>query len=294
MKEIVKRTLREDVEVRTVLESNLWPAYADPSQLESAILNLALNAQDAMRDGGCIMISTANVPLDERYRDLHPEVPPGRYVMVAVTDDGSGMTPEVLEKAFEPFYTTKEVGKGSGLGLSMVYGFVKQSNGHITIYSEPDLGTTVRMYLPASDDRTATASMDTMDLPELPSGRGIVLVVEDDPFVRAYAVASVESLGYTAIAAVDGREALVKLQDDVEIDILFSDVVMPGGLNGLELANQALALRPKLKILLTSGYGLETLAARGHLQPGTIVLHKPYRRIDLAQRLRALEANGSQ
>jgi PAS domain S-box-containing protein len=291
MQEMLRRTLREDLDVRTVLEGELWPAFADPAQLESAILNLALNAQDAIPNGGCITISSANVPLDERYRNLHPEVPPGRYVMVAVTDDGQGMTREVLEKAFEPFFTTKEVGRGSGLGLSMVYGFVKQSNGHVTIYSEPALGTTVRMYLPATDERAAagTSAAEAPATVDAPKGRGTVLVVEDDPFVRAYAVASVESLGYAALAAIDGRDALSRLADETTIDILFSDVVMPGGVNGLELATQALQLRPDLKVLLTSGYGLETLAGRGHLKPGTVVLHKPYRRAELAQRLRELE-----
>ena len=293
MQEMVKRTLREDIEVRTLLEEDLWPAFADAAQLESAILNLALNAQEAMPYGGCITIASANVPLDQHYRNLHPEVPPGRYVMVAVTDDGQGMPPDVLAKAFEPFFTTKEVGKGSGLGLSMVYGFVKQSNGHITIYSEPELGTTVRMYLPATDiesDAQALDATDALATDEAPSGNGTVLVVEDDPFVRAYAVASVEDLGYNVLAAVDGREALAQLAEDVEIDILFSDVVMPGGVNGLMLAKLAIELRPNLKVLLTSGYGLETLAARGHVTPGTVVLHKPYRRFELAQRLRELEA----
>lgn len=290
MQQMLRRTLREDIDVRTALDADLWQAYADPAQLESAILNLALNAQDAMSNGGCLTVSSANVPLDEGYRDLHPEVPPGHYVMVAVTDDGQGMTRDVLEKAFEPFFTTKDIGKGSGLGLSMVYGFVKQSAGHVTIYSAPGLGTTIRMYLPSTPAKAGEYS--NAPAPALtikPSGRGTVLVVEDDPFVRAYAVANVESLGYTVIAAIDGRDALTHLTEDQEIDILFSDVVMPGGVNGLELANSALKLRPELKVLLTSGYGLETLAERGELKPSTKVLHKPYRRAELAQRLMELE-----
>jgi CheY-like chemotaxis protein len=290
MQLMLRRTLREDIDVRTALDADLWEAYADPAQLESAILNLALNAQDAMPNGGCLTVSSANVPLDERYRSLHPEVPPGHYVMVAVTDDGQGMTREVLEKVFEPFFTTKDIGKGSGLGLSMVYGFVKQSSGHVTIYSEPALGTTIRMYLPSTPEKAG----DFSNAPEPtqaiePSGRGTVLVVEDDPFVRAYAVANVESLGYSVIAAIDGRDALTRLKENLEIDILFSDVVMPGGVNGLELAKSALNLRPELKVLLTSGYGLETLAERGELKPSTKVLHKPYRRTDLAERLMELE-----
>jgi len=293
MQEMLRRTLREDIEVRTALDSELWLAYADPAQLESAILNLALNAQDAMANGGCITISSANVPLDERYRDLHPEVPPGHYVVVAVTDDGCGMPHDVLERVFEPFFTTKEVGRGSGLGLSMVYGFVKQSNGHITIYSEPMLGTTIRMYLPATE---VTADRPKRSEPTArvaqPSVHGVVLVVEDDPFVRAYAVACVEGLGYQAVVAVDGSEALQKLSEDVRIDVLFSDVVMPGGINGLELAAKARDMRPGLLVLLTSGYGLEALTSRGHLDANTRILHKPYRRGDLAQRLVELE-NGT-
>ncbi|MDZ7768756.1 MAG: PAS domain S-box protein [Woeseiaceae bacterium] len=290
MQVILRRTLREDINVRTLLDSDLWQVFADPAQLESSILNLALNAQDAMPAGGSLTISSANVPLDQHYRDMHPEVPPGHYVMLAVTDNGQGMTREVLEKVFEPFFTTKDVGKGSGLGLSMVYGFVKQSNGHVTIYSEPALGTTVRMYLPASAGAAEEAVVDEASYNDVfPSGHGNVLVVEDDPFVRAYAVASVESLGYSTIAAIDGHNALAHLNGDAEIDILFSDVVMPGGVNGLELASQAIELRPRIKVLLTSGYGLESLADRGQLAPGTVVLHKPYRRADLERSLRELE-----
>lgn len=290
MQEMLRRTLREDVKVHTALDFDLWQAYADPAQLESAILNLSLNAQDAMPNGGCITISSSNVPLDERYRDLHPEVPPGHYVMVAVTDDGCGMSREVLDKVFEPFFTTKDVGKGSGLGLSMVYGFVKQSSGHVTIYSEPLLGTTIRMYLPATNvvSDQSVPSEHAVRVSR-PSGHGVVLVVEDDPFVRAYAVASVEYLGYEAIAAVDGREALLHLAEEGRIDILFSDVVMPGGINGLELATQARRMWPGLRVLLTSGYGLEALTSRGHLDPDTTLLHKPYRRAELAQRLVELE-----
>jgi PAS domain S-box-containing protein len=287
IRNLVRRTLREDIEVRMMLDDQIWSAFADPAQLESAVLNLALNAQDAMPGGGCLSIATANVPLDNRYHDLHPEVPPGRYVMVAVTDDGEGMAKDVLDRVFEPFFTTKEVGKGSGLGLSMVYGFAKQSNGHVAIYSEPGLGTTVRIYLPATSEKASEvpATVPT-DCEVAPDGREIVLVAEDDPFVRSYAVSCLESLGYAVISAVDGREALQILSNGIIADILFTDIVMPGGINGLELADRARVLCPTLRVLLTSGYALETLAERGRLPADTVVLNKPYRKAELARRLR--------
>jgi PAS domain S-box-containing protein len=286
MEKLLRRMLSETISIRTMLEPDLWTAYADPGQLENAILNLAINARDAMPDGGTLSITTANVPLDERYRDLHPEVNPGEYVMVAVTDDGTGMAKEVLDHVFEPFFTTKEIGKGSGLGLSMVYGFVKQSNGHVAIYSEPGLGTTVRIYLPAI---TVTADKIPGLVPAdalAETGREAVLVAEDDPFVRSYAVTCLSGLGYKVIEAVDGREALNKLTDGTHADVLFTDVVMPGGINGWELAERARKLRPGLKVLLTSGYALETLAERGRLPHGAVILNKPYRKAELAKRLR--------
>jgi PAS domain S-box-containing protein len=290
-RQLLRRTMREDIEIRMMLDDQLWTAVADPAQLESAVLNLALNAQDAMPDGGCLSVATANVPLDHRYHDLHPEVPPGHYVMVAMTDDGQGMPKDVLDRVFEPFFTTKEVGKGSGLGLSMVYGFVKQSNGHVAIYSEPGLGTTVRIYLPSSSTMVQPApGVVPLDDEEEPSGQEIVLVAEDDPFVRSYAVACLESLGYAVISAVDGPNALQMLASGVSADILFTDVVMPGGVNGLELAERARALRPELKVVLTSGYALETLAGRGRLPADTLVLNKPYRKAELARRLREVTA----
>ncbi|MBL8836211.1 MAG: PAS domain S-box protein [Alphaproteobacteria bacterium] len=291
MQELLRRTLREDIDVRATLETGLWSIFADAAQLESAILNLALNAQDAMPGGGALTITTSNIPLDERYHSLHPEVPSGDYVMLAVTDDGEGMPPEVRERVFEPFFTTKEVGKGSGLGLSMVYGFVKQSNGHVTIYSEQGLGTTVRLYLPASSHQAAAGRDD--DAPEnadVPGGKGVILVAEDDPFVRSYAVASLESLGYEVLAAVDGHEALARLSEPIDIALLFTDVVMPGGINGWELADRAQKMRPGLKVLLTSGYAVETLASRGRLRPDMVVLNKPYRKAEMARRIRDILA----
>lgn len=287
MQNLLRRTLREDIEIRTEFEPRLWTAIADPGQLESAMLNLALNAQDAMPDGGRLTIATANAPLDERYVDSHLEVKSGRYVMISVTDDGQGMPEEVREHVFEPFYTTKEVGKGSGLGLSMVYGFVKQSNGHVTIYSEPGLGTTVRLYLPATDTiAEPTAEEEPFRAMPAPSGHETVLVVEDDTFVRGFAISSLESLRYRVIPAKDGPEALAILQGGEHVDLLFTDVVMPGGMNGWELAARAQRLRPGLKVLLTSGYAVETLAARGRGHAEMLLLNKPYRKSELARRVR--------
>ena len=287
MQRMLWRTLREDIEIRIALAPDLWPAFADPGQLESAILNLAINARDAMPNGGGLSISTANVAVDEHYRDRYPEVTPGNYILIAVTDTGEGMAPEVLARAFEPFFTTKDVGKGSGLGLSMVYGFMKQSNGHVSIYSEVGLGTTVRLYLPAHSTMPADLTVARAGAEgEPPRGSESILVTEDDPFVRAYVVSALEELGYRVIAAEDAREALTQLTQGAEVDVLFTDIVMPGGMNGWELAERAQQIRPGLKLLFTSGYALETLVARGRIHPDTAILNKPYRRPELARRLR--------
>jgi PAS domain S-box-containing protein len=287
MHKLLRRTMREDIEIKTDFDPDIPLAFADPAQLESAVLNIALNAQDAMPTGGRLTISTANASLDDHYKSLHPEVLPGEYVLISITDDGEGMPKGVIERVFEPFFTTKEVGKGSGLGLSMVYGFVKQSNGHVSIYSEPGLGTTIRIYLP----RGATKSVRplTQSLAEneaLPKGAETVMIVEDDPFVRSCAALRLESLGYSVISAVDGTEAVQKLRAGIRVDILFTDIVMPGGINGWELADLARQLRPGLPVLLTSGYALETLVKHGRLRAGAVVLTKPYRKADLARRLR--------
>lgn len=287
MQQMLQRTLREDIEIKTELEPGLWSAFADAAQLEAAILNLAINAQDAMPDGGKLSITTANVPLDENYQSKNPEVPPGFYVMIAVTDDGEGMPESVLKKVFEPFFTTKDVGKGTGLGLSMVYGFVKQSNGHVSIYSDPGLGTTVRIYLPSSVTLADPKAIQfDIDEKNATGGGEKILVAEDDAFVRTFAVNCLDSLGYRVIEASDGREALAILHSTDDIDILFTDIVMPGGMTGLELVEKARHLRPDLKVLLTSGYALDTLTARGRLNVGTFVLHKPYRKASLAQHMR--------
>jgi PAS domain S-box-containing protein len=284
MDKLIRRTLREDIDIRVVLGDRLPAVLADPAQLESAVLNLALNAQDAMPTGGCLTISTERTELDERYLHTHPEVRSGEYIMVAITDDGTGIPPDVLKQVFEPFFTTKAVGKGSGLGLSMVYGFIKQSNGHVSIYSEPGLGTTVRLYLPTSPG-DSRARVEASSPAGLVRGTETILVVEDDPFVRGYAVASLEDLGYQVIMAENGVEALTRL-NEVTPDLLFTDVVMPGGVNGWELAERAKQLQPGLKVLLTSGYPLETLTSRGRVSEEAHILNKPYRKTELASRLR--------
>jgi signal transduction histidine kinase/ActR/RegA family two-component response regulator len=287
MHKLLRRTMREDIEIKTDFDSELRVAFADPAQLESAILNLALNAQDAMASGGLLTISTANASLDDHDHNVHPDVRAGEYVLIAVTDNGEGMTKQVLDRVFEPFFTTKDVGKGSGLGLSMVYGFAKQSNGHVSIYSEPGLGTTVRMYLPALSTKAKSASVPVNpEKKNASSGAESVLIVEDDPFVRSYAVMSLQSLGYMVTSAVDGNDALRKLGTDMHVDLLFTDIVMPGAVNGWELAELAQKARPKLRVLFTSGYALETLTAHGRLRDGSVILAKPYRKAELSRRLR--------
>lgn len=279
----LRHALREDIEIRISLDEELWEAFADSTPLEAAILHLALNSQDAMPNGGTITIASGMARLDEHYRHKHPEVPVGDYVLISVTDDGEGMPNLVREHVFEPFFTTKEVGKGSGLGLSMVYGFVKQSNGHVAIYSEPALGTTVRLYLPISQDAAARAIRSRPVEEKAPWGSGTILVVEDDVFVRGHALITLQALGYTVIAAADGREAMEKLNQEIEVDLLFSDIVMPGGINGWDLADLARQRRPELKILLTSGYSLATLASRRSGSSELRVLDKPYGKTDLAR-----------
>jgi PAS domain S-box-containing protein len=286
MRVLLRRALREDIELRVATAPLSSHAMADPAQLESAILNLALNAQDAMPSGGVITLTTAELELDPHTLGPGFDVRPGRYVMVCLTDDGLGMSPEILDRVFEPFFTTKDVGKGSGLGLSMVYGFVKQSNGHVTIYSEPGLGTSVRIFLPVAESVARPAPIAEQEKKGAPRGHEFVLVVEDDAFVRDHAIASLESLGYQVMVASDGRQALAMLESGARPELLFTDIVMPGGLNGWDLARRARALMPALKVLYTSGYPVEALSGRVKLEQGASLLAKPYRLADLARRVR--------
>jgi nitrogen-specific signal transduction histidine kinase/ActR/RegA family two-component response regulator len=282
---LLRPTLGEQIEVNSILEQEVASAHIDASQLANSLLNMAINARDAMPNGGKLLLETRNVVLDEAYAQGNPGVKPGPYVMLAVSDTGAGMSQDVLDKVFEPFFTTKEVGKGSGLGLSMVYGFAKQSDGHVSIYSEQGLGTTVRLYLPrVGGGQSPTDVLDSEDA--APRGHETILIAEDDPFVRSSVILRVEALGYRVVAAVNGQEALQRLRADPGIDMLFTDIVMPGGMSGWELAEQARRIRPGLPVLFTSGYALETLVEQGRAQAEAVVLTKPYRKAELAQRLR--------
>ncbi|MFZ5790852.1 MAG: PAS domain S-box protein [Pseudomonadota bacterium] len=283
MEELLRRTLGEHIDVVFAHDADLPPATVDPTQLETAILNLALNARDAMPDGGRLTIEMANVHIDEARASRLDELSPGDYVMIAVSDTGTGMPPAVRERAFEPFFTTKGVGKGSGLGLSMVYGFMKQSGGHVSIYSEPGHGTCVKLFLPRSgeaDRAEPVARATTL------RGTETVLVVEDDDLVRAHVERQLTELGYRVFAVADGQQALETLRSDAAFDLLFTDMVMPGGMNGKQLADEAWRLRPGLKVLFTSGYTESTIIHRGRLDPGIQLLNKPYRLQDLATKIR--------
>jgi signal transduction histidine kinase len=282
---LLRPTLGEHVEVHMVLAGDASRALIDPSQLTNAILNLALNARDAMRDGGKLTIETRNVVLDDNYASLNADVTVGHYVMVAVTDSGHGIPAGILNNVFEPFFTTKDVDKGSGLGLSMVYGFVKQSNGHIKIYSEEGHGTTVRIYLPQATGSALPAEPASPS--SIAGGDETILVVEDDSLVRTFVVGQIQSLGYATLAAVNAAEALVVIDSSQKIDLLFTDMIMPGSMNGRQLADAALRRRASLKILFTSGYSNEVIIHHGHLDAGVLLLAKPYRKSDLARMIRA-------
>ena len=259
---LLRPTLGEQIEIESMLGHDSAPALIDPSQLSTAILNLALNARDAMPDGGKLTLETRNVVLDENYPNMTSEIKPGNYVMVAVSDTGEGIPSILLDKVFEPFFTTKEVGKGSGLGLSMVYGFVKQSNGHINIYSEENHGTTVKLYLPAAAGvpETLAAEAGTAGGEH---GDEAILIVEDDALVREYVTTQIGRFGYRTMAAGNAAEALAILDGVEHVDLLFTDVIMPGGLNGRQLATEALKRRPGLKVLYTSGYTENAIVHHG-------------------------------
>jgi CheY-like chemotaxis protein len=276
-----------------MLAEDAWTAMVDPNQLTAAVLNLALNARDAMPNGGKLVLETRNVYLDEGYAGMHSEVAPGNYVMIAVSDTGSGIPASYLERVFEPFFTTKAVGKGTGLGLSMVFGFVKQSGGHIKIYSEEGHGTTVRIYLPRSTGLQQTAT-EALAASDVRGGNERVLIVEDDPLVRQYVITQIKSLGYTTLDAANATEALDIIDNTENIDLLFTDVIMPGPMNGRRLVDEALKRRPDLKTLFTSGYTENAIVHHGRLDSGVLLLAKPYRKSDLARMIRqALGANGS-
>lgn len=283
MKVLLHRSLGEHIEI--VFASGVEPiaAMVDPGQLEGALLNLAINARDAMPDGGKLTIETANIELDAEDTNRQTQLQPGNYVLLAVSDTGCGIAPECLERVFEPFYTTKETGKGSGLGLSMVYGFVKQSKGHIKLYSELSVGTTLKMYLPASTD---PISITDQSEKTLNGGDELILLVEDDELVRIFVTNQLLRLGYRVRTARNGHEALAILQSQNDIILLFTDVIMPGGMNGRELADQARTMHPSLKVLFTSGYTESAIVHHGRHDPDVALLSKPYTFLELASKVR--------
>jgi len=282
---LLRPTIGEHIQIAPLLTEDTSTALVDPNQLTTSILNLALNARDAMPAGGKLVLETSNFYLDESYADMHSEVAVGNYVMIAVSDTGSGIPAADLEKVFDPFFTTKEVGKGTGLGLSMVFGFVKQSNGHIKIYSEEGHGTTVKIYLPRATGLHATAEESL--LPSgIEGGNEVVLVVEDDALVRQYVITQIESLGYTTLEASNAAEAMTIINTAATIDLLFTDVIMPGSMNGRQLVDEALKQRPALKTLFTSGYTENAIVHHGRLDSGVLLLAKPYRKSDLARMFR--------
>jgi signal transduction histidine kinase len=282
---LLRPTLGEQIEIESMLAHDSAPALIDPSQLSTAILNLALNARDAMPAGGKLTLETRNVVLDENYAGMNSEVSPGNYVMVAVSDSGTGIPADLLDKVFEPFFTTKDVGKGSGLGLSMVYGFVKQSNGHVNIYSEEGHGTTVKLYLPQAAVGAPVLAADAGSS-GIERGDESILIVEDDALVREYVVTQITGLGYDTLAASNAAEALAIIDGPERIDLLFTDVIIPGTMNGRQLAIEALRRRQGLKVLYTSGYTENAIVHHGRLDAGVLLLAKPYLRADLARMIR--------
>ncbi|MBR0689282.1 response regulator [Bradyrhizobium manausense] len=285
---LLRPILGEHVEIVTRLADDAWPAMADPSQLSSAIVNLAVNARDAMPDGGRLTLETANRELEGT-----GDSDAGSYVMVAVADAGHGIPADVRDRVFEPFFTTKGVGRGTGLGLSMVYGFVKQTGGTVAIESEEGRGTVVRLFLPRSAGEAAVRTAP-VQAPAPARGRETILVVEDDPLVQGYVIAQLGSLGYRTLTAGDGASALALVDQGASFDLLFTDIIMPGGMNGRELAEAVRLRRPGVRVLYTSGYTDNAIVHEGHLDPGVALLRKPYRKADLSQKIREMfAADGS-
>ena len=287
MEELLRRTIGEAISLEIVTAGGLWLTLCDPHQLESALLNLAINARDAMPEGGKLTIETCNAHLDSAYAAQSREVKPGQYVCICVTDTGAGMAPDVLAKAFDPFFTTKPIGQGTGLGLSMVYGFARQSDGYARIYSEVGQGTTVKLYLPRYYGEVDLADQEKSGLTEAHKAeRGeVVLVVEDETAVRDLVVDVLEELGYRAVEAADGLSGLRLLQSDMRIDLLVTDVGLPG-LNGCQLADAARQQRPDLKVMFMTGYAENATIANGFLEPGMQMITKPFAIEALATRIR--------
>ena len=288
MSELLRRTLGESVALETVLAGGLWRTEVDANQLENALINLAVNARDAMPDGGKLTIETANAHLDDDYAAAHDDVAAGQYVMIAVSDTGSGMDSDTLSRVFEPFFTTKDIGQGTGLGLSQVYGFIKQSSGHVKLYSEIGQGTVAKLYLPRLlADRPDAATEQVKAA--VPAGQGeLILVVEDEPAVREHSVTSLCELGYRVLEAADGAEALRILARRHDIDVMFTDIGLPGGMTGRQLADTARSRRPDLRVVYTTGYARNAIVHGGVLEPGTELLPKPFSFAALAMKIRTV------
>jgi CheY-like chemotaxis protein len=288
----LRPTLGEQIEIDSILEQEVAAAHIDASQLANSLLNMAINARDAMPEGGKLLLETRNVVLDAAYAAANPGVMPGPYVMLAVSDTGSGMSKDVQDKVFEPFFTTKEVGKGSGLGMSMVYGFVKQSGGHIRIYSEQGHGTTIKLYLPPARGQAEAA---VAAVAQITGGSETILVVEDDELVRNFVATQLQSLGYQTIDAADGPTALASVANGEKFDLLFTDVILPNSMTGRQLADEMTKRRPGIKVLYTSGYTDSAIVHQGRLDAGVMLLSKPYRKSQLARMIRqALTGDASQ
>ncbi|MDP8912692.1 MAG: response regulator, partial [Pseudomonadota bacterium] len=289
MSELLRHSLGEEIEIETVLAGGLWRTYADATQLESAIVNLAVNARDAMPGGGKLTIETMNAHIDDAYAAANPDAVPGQYVVLAVSDTGEGMPKDVLDRSFEPFFTTKAVGHGTGLGLSQIYGYLKQSGGHAKIYSEVGRGTTVKLYFPRYMAAEEPARCEKALEPLLPAAAGAeetILVVEDEPGVRAMSVETLKELGYTVLEAENGPRAIETLERDGAVELLFTDVVMPG-MTGRELAEEVKRRWPKVKVLYTTGYTRNAIVHGGRLDAGVSLLPKPYSAEELSRKVRA-------
>jgi PAS domain S-box-containing protein len=289
--DMLRRTLGQHISLSTSLARDIWPTRADPGQFQSAIVNMAVNSRDAMPQGGKLVVETRNILLGSDQAEFHSELTPGEYVQLSISDTGMGMPPEVRDRVFEPFFTTKDKSRGTGLGLAMVYGFVKQSGGHVTIYSEDGLGTTINLYLPRADavSETVTTAGPRSDL-DL-QARGTILVVEDDARVRQLTIRRLELIGYQVLEAADGPTALEILRGIDPIDLVFTDLIMPGGLSGREVAVKARELRPGIRVLLTSGYAEELMHGDELQREQMKVLRKPYQQAELAAILRDVLGN---
>jgi PAS domain S-box-containing protein len=287
MESILRRTLSADIDMEVIKSGEDCTALVDLTQLENALLNLCVNARDAMPGGGKLIVETGIATLDSDYAEQNADVTPGQYILISVSDTGCGISRENLDRVFDPFFTTKEVGKGTGLGLSMVYGFVKQSQGHVKIYSEPGKGTSVNLYLPMADQKSEPSNQEAILIADL-HGSEVILLVEDNEPVREFAKTQLLHLGYQVLEAANGKDALAILREHPEIDLLFTDVVMPGGLNGRELAQGARKIYPSLKVLFCSGYAESAILHLGLLDEHVQLLNKPYSRLQLAKRIRGM------